>query len=143
VLSEKDDSDALVAICSVCEANFPGNAVVKEELPEGGHRLLQLPALPGLGAGINALGCEERYSGYGAGRELLRYAVEQLVPSLFAGRERPYIWAAVLLGNQRSHRTFDALGFLHLPRTYIAGSVTVTHEQDLRPLAVSGPFTLT
>jgi hypothetical protein len=68
VLAEKVDDGILVAVCSVCDTPLtaPGVAV-KTELPEGGHGVIPLPALPGNGAAINAIACEERYSGHGAG----------------------------------------------------------------------------
>jgi hypothetical protein len=146
VLGEKQDDQTLVAVCCVQEEpiKYPPLMATNIQLPEGQTlqfkpAVLGLPVLEGNGAYIPAIGCQEGYGGHGAGRAILQHAVDVVIPTLWAGRDRPYIHAKILPKNNNSHRMFGAVGFLNLGRQL--GGVDA-REQDTHLLAVGGRFTL-
>ena len=77
--------------------------------------------------------------GHGAGRAILRHTVDEIIPKLWAERDRPYIHAKVLPGNGLSQRMVDAVGFLNLGRTL---GPLEARQQDTRLLAINGRFAL-
>jgi hypothetical protein len=146
VLGEKEDNRSLVTVCCVEEKGFEFPPLMATNIALPGGKSFQfkpaaigLPVLEGNGAYIGAIGCQEEYGGHGAGRAIVQHTIDEIIPTQWAGRDRPYIHAKVLPNNDKSKRMFAAVGFLNLGR-HLGG--LEARQQDTHLLAINRRFRL-
>lgn len=99
-------SGKLVGVCGVRHLKLFETAV-------GTHALAAMPP----GGYINVIGTDERYRGFKVkksgttpGKYLLARALKQINKE-WRGGPMPYVWAAVLTGNEPSNKMFRSQGF--------------------------------